>query len=109
MAKESIQLWHRKYHLVGEGMIEIQEIKRAVNHYVNTVLCADDPPDPNDRAYHPADRDLKNHICKAKKALELSKLDQHNFKLKLQEWESSHPDLNLLLSTICHQRQTATL
>ena len=73
-------------------MIETQEIKRALNHYVNTVLCADNLPDPNDRAYHPADRDLKNHIYKAKRALELSKLDQHNLKLKLQEWESSHPD-----------------
>ena len=41
---------------------------------------------------HAADRDLKNHIYKAKRALELSKLDQHNLKLKLQEWESSHPD-----------------
>ena len=50
--------------LVGEGMIEIQEIKRALNHYVNTVLCADNPPDPNDRAYHQAVCDLKNHIYK---------------------------------------------
>ena len=40
----------------GEGMIETQEIKRALNHYVNTVLCPDNPPDPNDRAYHPCSR-----------------------------------------------------
>ena len=88
------QLWHKKI-LVGEGMTEPQKIKRALNHYVNTVLCAEnppDPPDPDDRAYRPADCDLKTHIYKAKRALELSKLDQHNLKLKLQEWESSHPD-----------------
>ena len=70
-------------------MIETQEIKRVLNHYINAVLCADNP---NDRAYHPADGDLKNHIYKAKRVLELSKLSQHNLKLKLQEWESSHPD-----------------
>lgn len=37
---------------VGKGITEPQEIKRALNHYINTVLCADNPPDPDDRAYH---------------------------------------------------------
>ena len=78
--------------LVGEGMTEPQEVKRALNHYVNTVLCADNPPNADDRAYYPAERDLRNHIYKAKKALELSKLDQQNLKLKLQEWGKSCPD-----------------
>ena len=52
--------------LVAEGMIDPQEIKRALKHYVNTVLCADNPPDPDDRAYYPTLRDLQNHIYKAK-------------------------------------------
>lgn len=63
------------------------EIKRALNHYVNTVLCAEnrpDRPDPDDQAYRPADCDPKNHIYKAKRAFELSKLDQHNLKLNLK-------------------------
>ena len=78
--------------LVGEGMTEPQEVKRALSHYVNTVLCADNRPNADDRAYYPTDRDLRNHIYKAKKALELSKLDQQNLKLKLQEWGKSCPD-----------------
>jgi len=52
-------------------MTEPHEIKGALNHYVNTVLWAEnppDPPDPDDRAYHPADFDPKNHIYKAKRA-----------------------------------------
>ncbi len=36
--------------LVGEGMTGVQEIKRALKHYVNTVLCAQNPPSPDDRA-----------------------------------------------------------
>ena len=38
--------------LVAEGMIDLQEIKRALKHNVNTVLCADNPPDPDNQAYY---------------------------------------------------------
>jgi len=71
---------------VGEGMTDVQEVKRALKHYVNSVLCAQNPPSPDDRAYFPVPRDLRNHIYKAKKALELSKFDQHNLKLKTDEF-----------------------
>ena len=74
--------------LVAEGMIDTQEIKRALEHYVNTVLCANNRPDPDDRAYYPTPRDLQNHIYKAKRALQLSKLDQHNLSLKIDEWKT---------------------
>lgn len=77
--------------LVAEGMIDPQEIKRALKHYnVNTVLCAKNPPDPDDQAYHPTPHDLQNHIYKAKRALQLSKLDQHNLRLKIDEWKTDH-------------------
>jgi len=93
---QRIQLQHKK--IFGGGRYDrASKNQRALNHYVNTVLCAENPPDPPDPPDHPADCDLKNHIYKAKRALELSKLDQHNFKLKLQEWESSHPDLTFYL------------
>ncbi len=35
--------------------------------------------------------DIKNHICKAKRALELSKIDQENLRLKVEEWKKSSP------------------
>ena len=79
--------------LVAEGMIDPQEIKRALKHYVNTVLCANNPPDPDDRAYYPTPRDLQNHIYKAKRAHQLSKLDQHNLKLKIDQWKTDQHSL----------------
>ncbi len=75
--------------LVVEGMTDVQEIKRALKHYVNTVVCAQNLPSPDDRAYFPVPRDLRNHMYKA---FELSKFDQHNLKLKTEEWEKSEPD-----------------
>ena len=38
--------------------------------------------------------DIRNHISKAKKALELSKVDQENLKLKIEEWKRSSPTSN---------------
>ena len=78
--------------LVQEGMTNPQEVQKALNHYVRTVLCTENPPDPDDRAYFPAKRDLKNHIYKAKRAFELSKFDRHNLANKISEWEKSYPE-----------------
>ena len=50
------------------------------------------PPNPNDRAYFPIDSDLKNHICIAKRALQLSCLDQDNLRLKIDQWKISDPE-----------------
>ena len=32
-------------------------------------------------------QDIRNHISKAKRALELSKYDQENLRLKIEEWK----------------------
>ena len=79
--------------LVSEGMTDPYEVSKALKHYVTTIMCvSNDNPDPDDRAYYPTIRDLHNHIYKAKKALELSKLDQENLKLKIDEWRKSRPE-----------------
>ena len=68
--------------LFGEGMIDRYEVSKALKHYVTTVLCtSSNNPDPDDRAYYPTIRD---HIYKAKKALELSKLDQQTLQFKIE-------------------------
>ena len=78
---------------VGEGITDPYEVRKALKHYVTTVLCASsNNPDPDDRAYYPTIRDLRNHIYKAKKALELSKLDQQNLKVKIEERKKAQPD-----------------
>lgn len=38
--------------LVGEGMTDVQEVRRALKHYVNTVLCAQNLPSPDDCLLH---------------------------------------------------------
>lgn len=53
-------------------MVDPYEAKKALKHYVNEVMCAKGPkPDPDDRAYYPIIRDIRNHIYKAKRALDL--------------------------------------
>ena len=78
--------------LVQVGMTNPHEVRKALNHYVQTVLCTENPPNPDDRAYFPTHRDLKNHIYKAKRALELSKYDQHNLAKKISQWKKSYPE-----------------
>ena len=78
--------------LVQEGMTDPHEVRKALNHFVRTVLCTESAPDPDDRAYFPAHRDLKNHIYKAKRTIELSKFDQGNLAKKIIEWEKSYPE-----------------
>ena len=58
------QISQRIMELVQEGMTNPQEVRKVLNHYVRTTLCPDHPPDPDDRAYFPANRDLKNHSTK---------------------------------------------
>lgn len=78
--------------LVGEGMTDPYEVSKALKHVTTVLRATTSTPDPDDRAYYPTIRDLRNHIYKAKKALELSKLDQQNLKLKIEEWAKSQPE-----------------
>ena len=69
-------------------MVDPYEVHKALKHYVNEVMCVKTAkPDPDDRAYYPIIRDIQNHIYKAKQALDLSKFDQENLKLKIKSWE----------------------
>ena len=86
--------------LVGEGTTEVQEIKRALRHYVLHVLFPDpsNRPDDTNRAYYPTNTDIENHVYSAKCAQELSKLDQYNLSLKIEQWKREKP------STLFHYR-----
>ena len=46
-------------------------------------------PIPGDRAFYPLNDDIRNHVSKAKRALELSKYDQENLRLKVEEWKKT--------------------
>ena len=78
--------------IVADGITDKTQVRTLLRHYVMHELCSKAPPDPNDRAYFPIDNDLKNHIYMAKRALQLSCLDQENAHLKIQQWKKTRPD-----------------
>jgi len=54
---------------------EVQHLlKNHVHHYMSTGNL----PNPNDRAYYPTLDNTRNHISKAKRAMQLSVIDQEN-------------------------------
>ena len=85
------KLIEKIYELVTEGITEVQEVKRALKHHVLHVLCPETKPELTDRAYFPTTVDVRNHIYKAQRACQLSKLDQENLKLKVEQWRKDSP------------------
>lgn len=79
--------------LVEDGLTGTNEVKYSLKHFVHTTLSTElgRKPLPGDRAFYPRSEDIRNHICKAKRAIELSKYDQENLWLKVQEWEKQNP------------------
>ena len=49
--------------LVADGITEIDDVKKALQHHINHYLCKDSSPDLNDRAYFLTFDDLRNHIA----------------------------------------------
>ena len=80
--------------LVSSGIDETKEVQRALNHYVKHTLPNEHniTPISTDRAFYPLPNDIKNHVGNAKRALELSKLDQENLRLKVEGWQKDSPE-----------------
>lgn len=82
--------------LVASGITDTHEVKKILKYYVQNDMARehDITPSSTDRAFYPMSCDIKNHIGLAKRALELSRLDQENLKLKVAEWKKSSPSSN---------------
>ena len=80
--------------MVKSGITDTSEIKHSLKHHVDVVITKDlnKKPMPGDRAFYPLHEDIRNHVSKARKALELSKFDQQNLQLKIEEWKDSNSD-----------------
>ena len=78
----------RIYKLVCEGITDTQKVKRALKHYTLHVLCPEQKPELVDRAYYPTNADIRYHVYKAQRACQLSKLDQENLRLKIEQREN---------------------
>ena len=61
---------------------QISEVKKIIKHYSDNELMKELGFKPNeyDPAFYPDVTDIKNHVYKAKRALELSKIDQENLR-----------------------------
>ena len=75
--------------MVLAGITNTTEVKRSLHLYASTVLAPQMGMtlSKQNRAFYPTSTDVRNHIYIAKKALELSKLDQENVRLKIEEFE----------------------
>ena len=77
---------------VSIGTVEPVEVQRLLKHHVNHYMCVGNLPDPNDRAYYPSLTDVKNHIARAKRALQLSVVDQENAAKIIQKQTELSPE-----------------
>ena len=66
---------------MSSNICNVHEVKMMIKHYSDTELTKELGFKPND---HPDITDIKNHVYKAKRALEVSKLDQENLRLKVK-------------------------
>lgn len=76
--------------LVKEGMTDPSEVQRSLRSFVKSGV-SDDAPQPLDRAYYPTLVDIRNHIYRAKTALQLSRFDQQNLALLIKDWQTTQP------------------
>ena len=61
--------------LVHASTTDPVEIQRLLKHHVHHYMCTGNLPNPTDRAYYPTLDDIRNHVSKAKRAMQLSVLD----------------------------------
>ena len=51
------------------------------------------PPSPiNSRSFYPEERDIRNHMYNATTKLRMSKVDQENLAIKIENWEKSNSE-----------------
>ena len=79
--------------MVSCGITDAAEVRRSLRYFVNHSLCKElgSKPHPYDRAFFPLKHDILNHICTAKRKIDLSKFDQENLRLKVEHWKKNSP------------------
>ena len=73
--------------LVGEGIRNTKEMQRALRLYVKTELFEGQPPPQIvSRRFYPEERDIRNYMYNATAKLCISKVDQENLAIKIENW-----------------------
>jgi len=97
--------------LVAAGITDTNEVRRSLRFYVTNTLCKElgYQAKQSDRALYPTTTDVRNHVYSAKRALELSKLDQENARLKIEQWQSTNADASYFFRTFVLQEGEPTV
>ncbi|XP_057308166.1 calcium-responsive transcription factor-like [Hydractinia symbiolongicarpus] len=81
--------------LVGQGVRQVKEMERHIKIYVqNELFCDKMLPSPTNRRFFPTRRDITNHMYISTTKLRLSKIDQENLALKIEQWKKQAPTDN---------------
>lgn len=89
--------------MVEAGITDPTEIKHSLRYYVANYLSKEigTKPHPGDRSFYPLNEDVSNHVSKAKRALDLSKYDQENLRLKIEQWQKDNPQSSFFFRPFC--------
>ena len=73
--------------MVTSVIANTSEVRRLLKYFVDNYLCKEigHKPNPHDRAFYPLKQDIVNHIGMAKRAIDLSKFDQENLRIKVEQ------------------------
>ena len=91
--------------LVSEGITD-NTGGQTSKQYTLRILCPEQKPELVDRAYYQTNTDIRNHVYKAQRACQLSKLDQ--LRLKIEQWQKQTPVSLPPLQVNTRQRQRVT-
>lgn len=81
------------HELVAEGVKEIAEMRRHLKIFVKEVLFkGEQPPQNTNRRYYPKMSDLRSHMYKATVKYRMSKIDQVNVQVQVDEWKKASED-----------------
>ena len=77
------------HELVHASITDAIQIKCLLKHHVQHYMCPHKLPSINDRAYYPTMDDIRNHINKSKKEMQLSVIDQENVAKLIAQWSKT--------------------
>lgn len=85
--------------LVREGITDKHIIRTQLSLFVRKELCIDlvKLPVVDQRCYYPSDKDITNHVLKAKLRFKYSAKDQEELERKIQDWKKNDPDSKIFL------------
>ena len=88
--------------LTMQGVRKVSEMRRHLDSFVNSELFkGQQPPEKMRRRFFPTNKDMYNHMYKAKVAHRFSALDQKNLDVLVKKWKAESPLDSFLYEPHC--------